>query len=49
MVNCMPISRLCPTPRKLYSKVSHMQIEWKDIDFGPINLYNVIPAYKLKG
>ena len=42
----MLISRLRSTPSELRSKVSHMQIEWKDMDFGPINLYNVNAYWK---
>jgi hypothetical protein len=39
MVNRMLTSELCPTSRKLYSEVSQMQIEWKEIEFGPVNLW----------
>jgi hypothetical protein len=45
MVNCVLTSELCPTPRKLYSKVSQMQIEWKEIEFGPINLWSIGKAW----
>ena len=46
MGNGMLISRLCSTPSELRSKVSHMQIEWKDMDFGPINLYTIGAKWK---
>jgi len=49
VVNSVFTSGLCPTSRELYSHVSQMQIEWKEIEFSPINLYNVIPSYKMKG
>ena len=41
----MPISRLCSTPTELHSEVSLMQIEWKAIEFGPINLWSLGKAW----
>jgi hypothetical protein len=42
----MLTSRLCPTSRELYSEVSQMQIKWKELEFGPINLYNIGALWK---
>jgi len=38
-------SGLCPTSRELHSQVSQMQIEWKEIEFGPINLWSIGKAW----
>jgi hypothetical protein len=40
MVNRVSTSRLYSVTRRLHSEVSHMQIEWKEIEFGPINLWS---------
>lgn len=46
MVNRMLTSRLCSTPGEIYSEISQMQIEWKDINFGPINLITIGALWK---
>ena len=45
MVNRMLTSELCPTSRELYSEVSQMQIDWKEIEFGPVNLWSIGKAW----
>jgi len=45
VVNRLLTSGLCPTSRELHSQVSQMQIEWKEIEFGPINLWSIGKAW----